>query len=91
MRKVIISMIILSYIRASSLQNMSEISLEANLDLIISKNRITKILINLRGCAGWSVPLLFANSRSQGFSCRGPFVSSEARCVDLHSGPSYSF
>ena len=28
--------------------------------IILSKQRITKALIRLRGCAGWSVPLLFA-------------------------------
>ena len=29
--------------------------------MIISKKRITNALISLRGCAGWSAPLLFAN------------------------------
>ena len=29
-------------------------------DIILSKQRITKALIRLRGCAGWSAPLLFA-------------------------------
>ena len=38
-----------------------EISPEASLDMILSKKRITKALISLRGCAGWSVPLLVAN------------------------------
>ena len=28
--------------------------------IILSKQRITKALIRLHGCAGWSVPLLFA-------------------------------
>ena len=28
--------------------------------IILSKQRITKALIRLRGCAGWSAPLLFA-------------------------------
>ena len=28
--------------------------------MIISKKRITKALISLRGCAGWSAPSLFA-------------------------------
>ena len=35
--------------------------LVASLDLIISNKRITKALIRLRGCAGWSAPLLLAN------------------------------
>ena len=30
--------------------------------------RITKALIRLRGCAGWSAPALFANPRRQVFS-----------------------
>ena len=37
-----------------------EISLIASLDMILSRKRITKALIRLRGCAGWSAPLLFA-------------------------------
>ena len=38
-----------------------EISLVASLDMILSKQRITKALISLRGSTGWSAPLLFAN------------------------------
>ena len=30
-----------------------------------SNKRITKALIRLRGCAGWSVPLLFANTEDR--------------------------
>ena len=40
----------------------------------LSKKRITKALIRLRGCAGWSVPVLFANPRRQVFSRRGPYI-----------------
>ena len=29
--------------------------------MILSKQGITKALISLRGCAGWSAPLLFSN------------------------------
>ena len=29
--------------------------------MVLSKKRITKALIRLRGCAGWSAPMLFAN------------------------------
>ena len=36
--------------------------------MMLSKKRITKALIRLRGCAGWSAPVLFANPRRQGFS-----------------------
>ena len=35
--------------------------LDASLDMILPKTRITKALIRLRGCAGWSAPVLFAN------------------------------
>ena len=40
-----------------------EIWLISSLDMILSKKRITKALINQRGCAGWSAPVLFANPR----------------------------
>ena len=49
-----------------------EISSVANLHMILSKKRITKALIRLCGCAGWSAPVLFANPRRQGFSHCGP-------------------
>ena len=49
-----------------------EISPLVSLYMIHSKKQITKVLISLRGCAGWSVPLLFANPRRQVFSRRGP-------------------
>ena len=47
------------------------ISLEASLDMILCNKRITKALIRLRVCAGWSVPLLFAKSQRQVISRRG--------------------
>ena len=40
--------------------------------MILSTKRITKALIRLRGCAGWSAPVLFATPRRQVFSRRGP-------------------
>ena len=40
--------------------------------MILSKKLITKPLISLRRCAGWTVPLLLANHRRQVFSRRGP-------------------
>ena len=33
---------------------------EASLDILLSNKQITKALIRLRGCTGWSAPLLFA-------------------------------
>ena len=44
--------------------------LGASFEMILSNKRITKALIRLRGCAGWSAPLLFANPRRQVFSRR---------------------
>ena len=42
--------------------------------MVLSKKRITKALIRLRACEGWSAPVLFANLRRQVFSRRGPFI-----------------
>ena len=33
--------------------------------MILFSKRVTKALIRLRGCAGWSVPLLFANTEDR--------------------------
>ena len=41
--------------------------------MILSNKRIIMALIRLRGCAGWSVPLLLANAQRQVFSRRGPY------------------
>ena len=49
-----------------------EISLVARLYMVLSKKRITKVLIRLCKCTGWSAPVLFANRRRQVFSRRGP-------------------
>ena len=47
-----------------------EISLVACLDMILSNKQITKALMGLRRCAGWSAPLVFAKT---GFTCQGPY------------------
>ena len=39
--------------------------LVARLDMVLSNKRITKAQIRLRGCAGWSAPLLFANTEDK--------------------------
>ena len=52
-----------------------EISLVASLDMVLSNMQITKALFSLRGCAGWSGPVLFTNPRRQVFSHQGPYVS----------------
>ena len=48
-----------------------KISLVVSLDKILSKMLITKALISLRECAGWSAPLLFANPE-EGFLATRP-------------------
>ena len=54
--------------------------------MILSKKRKTKALIRLRGCAGWSAPVFFANHRRQVFSRRGPYVLVllARYCKDIH-------
>ena len=41
--------------------------------MLLCKKRITKALIRLHGCAGWSASELFANPRRQVFSRGGPY------------------
>ena len=47
----------------------------ASFDMVLFKTRIKKAMIRLRGCAGWSAPLLFANLQRYVFSRRGPYNS----------------
>ena len=61
--------------------------------MILSNKQITKALIRLPGCAGWSAHVLFANHRRQVFSRRGPYyLLLEYKKVDwletssLHAG-----
>ena len=42
-----------------------EISAIASRGIILSRQRTTKVLIRLRGCAGWPVALLFAYNKSR--------------------------
>ena len=58
---------------ATETREIVEISLVGSLHTLLSKKRITKALISLRGCAGWSAPLLFANLQRQVFSRRCSF------------------
>ena len=43
--------------------------------MILLDKQITKVLISLPGCAGWSVPVLLANPRGQVFSRGGPYYN----------------
>ena len=42
--------------------------------MILSSKRITKALISLHGCPGWSAPLLFPNPLRQVLSRRGQYT-----------------
>ena len=42
-----------------------ETVLLTSLDMILSNKQITKAQIRLRGCAGWSAALLFANPKDR--------------------------
>ena len=52
--------------------------------MVLCKKRITKALIRLCGCAGWSAPVLFANPRRHVFSRRAPYdINLKVRKSDL--------
>ena len=57
-----------------------EISPVASFHMILFKKRITKALIRLRGCAGWSAPVLFASTQRQVFSRQGP-IGYVLKCI----------
>ena len=64
-----------------------EILVIASRGIILSRQRTTKALIRLRGCAGWSAPLLFAKQK-QVFSWRGSNGTKANRSDVEHSyGP----
>ena len=44
----------------------------ASIHILLSEQRTTKVLISLRGCAGWSAPLLFAYGIRHVFAWPGP-------------------
>ena len=46
----------------------------ASIHIILSKQWTTKVLIRLRGCAGWSAPLLFAYGIRHIFAWPGPVI-----------------
>ena len=53
-----------------------EILVTETRDIIPSRQRTTKALIRLRGCAGWSAPLLFAFNIRHVLSWPGPILLS---------------
>ena len=64
---------------------------------IQSRQRTTKVLIRLRGCAGWSVPLLFAYGIKQVFSWQSSYMTLANTCSNrkdpdqmfLHTRPEF--
>ena len=46
---------------ATETSSKTGISIAASLDMILSKMGITKALIRMHGCTGWSASLLFAS------------------------------
>ena len=65
---------------ATKTSKTTENELVASLAMILSDKQITKALIRLRGCAGFSAPLLFANPRRQ-FSRAEAHISSDFSCI----------
>ena len=55
-------------------QQKIESWLVASFDMVLSKKRMTKALIRLCRCAGWTAPFLFANHRRPVFWRWGPFL-----------------
>ena len=66
-------------------QSLEILALESDIlaiesrDIILSKQRTTKALIRLRGCAGWSAPLLFAYGIKHIFSWSGTNKKAEGK------------
>ena len=61
--------------------------------MILSSKIITKALISLRRCAGWSAPLLFTNPGRQVLSRWGPYhnyAKDTRNSVSLHLSPYHS-
>ena len=56
--------------------------------MILSEKRITKVLIRLRRCAGWSASVLFATPLRQVFSREDPYIGHVQRNGQVCS-PSY--
>ena len=52
--------------------------------MILSNKRITKALIRLCGCPGWSGPVLFAKPQRQVLSRRGPYYMRSESSGKLH-------
>ena len=52
-----------------------EILVTETRDITLPRKRTTKVLIRLHGCAGWSVPLLFAYDIRHVFSWPGSIIS----------------
>ena len=60
---------------ATGISQKIEISPVASLHMILSTKRITKALIRLRGCSGWSAPFVFHKLPKTGFLATRPKLS----------------
>ena len=61
---------------AAEASNRLEILVTETRDITLSRHRTTKMLVRLRGCAGWSAPFLFAYDIRHLFSWPGSHVFS---------------
>ena len=50
-----------------------KISLVVGLDVVLSNKEITKELLRMHGCTGWSSPLLLPTFEDRFLTSRGPF------------------
>ena len=73
---------------------------KASLHMILATKRITKALIRLRGCAGWSALVLFTNPQRQVFSRQGQYYNmhhinfykeTSPKCIDQNDWTIKSF
>ena len=68
------------------LSRKSKFTPVASLHMKLTKKRITKALISLCGCAGWSASVLFTNPRRQVFSRCGPLIIWHQNFTNLRIG-----
>ena len=52
--------------------------------MLVSNTRITKGLIRLRGCAGWSAPVLFAIPEDRFSHVEAQLIGSDLFSTDLN-------
>ena len=60
-----------------------KILLVASLNMILSKTRITRALIRLRGCTGWSAPVLFASPEDRYPHVEAHMITNTSTCREI--------